>query len=102
LYTSAEFRGLVNAKPPISSVAPQSYGILTDMPVPLSAETQALIEERLKRGGYSSADDVVRVALDVLHQVEDEDIDDRDIAEIRQAIEQMKQGQVVDWKSFSQ
>jgi Arc/MetJ-type ribon-helix-helix transcriptional regulator len=72
------------------------------MQVALSAETQALIEERLKRGGYSSADDVVRVALDVLHQVEDGQIDDQDIADIRQAIEQMKQGQVVDWKNFSQ
>jgi len=71
------------------------------MQVALSAETQALIEERIKQGGYSTADDVVRVALDVLHQIEDEQIDDGDIANIRQAIEQMKRGEVIDWKQFS-
>jgi putative addiction module CopG family antidote len=70
--------------------------------VALSDETRALIEERIRQGGYSTADDVVRVALDVLHQVEDEQIEDQDIATIRQAIEQMKRGQVVDWKNFSQ
>jgi Arc/MetJ-type ribon-helix-helix transcriptional regulator len=71
------------------------------MQVALSAETQALIEERIKQGGYSTADDVVRVALDVLHQVEDEQIDDGDIANIRHAIEQMKRGETIDWKQFS-
>ena len=71
------------------------------MQVALSAETQALIEERIKQGGYSTADDVVRVALDVLHQIEDEQIDDGDIANIRHAIEQMKRGEVIDWKQFS-
>lgn len=72
------------------------------MQVALSAETQALIEERIKQGGYSTADDVVRVALDVLHQVEDEQIDDRDIADIREALEQMKRGEVIDGKQFSE
>jgi Arc/MetJ-type ribon-helix-helix transcriptional regulator len=67
----------------------------------LSPETQALIEERMKRGGYSSADDMVRVALDVLNQVEHEPIDDREIADIRASLDQMKRGQIVDWKHFS-
>jgi putative addiction module CopG family antidote len=70
------------------------------MQVALSAETQALIEERIKQGGYSTADDVVRVALDVLHQV-DEQIDDQEISAIRHAIKQMKQGEAIDWKQFS-
>lgn len=69
--------------------------------VALSAETQALIEDRMKRSGYSTPDDVVRVALEVLNQVEDDPIDDREVAEIRESLEQMKRGLVIDWREFS-
>jgi Arc/MetJ-type ribon-helix-helix transcriptional regulator len=71
------------------------------MSVSLSPETQALIEERMRRGGYPTADDVVRVALDVLHQVEDDQIDDAEMVALRASIEQMKRGQVVDWDELS-
>ena len=36
----------------------------------LSAETQRLIDERMKRGGYATADDVVAAALASLDQHE--------------------------------
>ncbi len=32
----------------------------------------------------------------------DEQIDDQDIIDIRQAIEQMKRGEVIDWKQLSE
>ena len=39
--------------------------------ISLSAETQRMIEERMKKGGYQSADDAVRAALATLDQQED-------------------------------
>lgn len=71
------------------------------MSLSLTPETEALIHDRTKRGGYSTPDDMVRVALDVLHQIEDQQIDDREMAELRASIEQMKRGEVVDWKELS-
>ena len=71
------------------------------MSVLLSPETEALIHDQMKRAGYSTADDMVRVALDVLHQVEDQPIDDAEITRIRASIEQMKNGKTVDWKELS-
>jgi Arc/MetJ-type ribon-helix-helix transcriptional regulator len=71
------------------------------MSLTLSPEIEALIEDRRKRGGYHTADDVVRVALDVLHQVEDEEIQDEEIAAIRKSVEQMRRGEVIAWKDLS-
>jgi hypothetical protein len=70
------------------------------MGVLLSPETEALIYDRMKRAGYSTADDMVRVALDVLHQVEDQQLDDQEIARIRASIEQMRRGETVEWKDL--
>jgi Arc/MetJ-type ribon-helix-helix transcriptional regulator len=41
------------------------------MSVALNPETLRLIEERMRRGGYASADDVVRAALASLDQQAD-------------------------------
>ncbi len=71
------------------------------MTVILTPETEALIADGMKRAGYSTADDLVRVALDVLHQVEDEQIDDAEVARIRASIEQMRRGETLDWKDLS-
>ena len=38
------------------------------MPITLSPETQRLIEDRMKAGGYRTADDVVRASLASLDQ----------------------------------
>jgi hypothetical protein len=67
----------------------------------LNPETEALICDRMKLAGYSSADELVRVALDVLHQIEDQQIDDQEIARIRASIEQMRRGETIDWKELS-
>jgi putative addiction module CopG family antidote len=38
------------------------------MRIALSPETERLIEEYMKRGGYATADDVIRAGLEVLDQ----------------------------------
>ena len=38
------------------------------MPISLTAETQALIEERLKRGDFADADELLAAALSALEQ----------------------------------
>jgi Arc/MetJ-type ribon-helix-helix transcriptional regulator len=48
------------------------------MNVVLSPATAKLLEEHMKRGGYASADDAVRLALETLGQVEGEAIEDLD------------------------
>jgi Arc/MetJ-type ribon-helix-helix transcriptional regulator len=57
------------------------------MGISLNPETQKLIEERMKRTGFSTADDLVRVALQTLDQVQGEDYEQLD-AETRKAIEE--------------
>ena len=48
------------------------------MPISLSAETQKLIEQRMKERGVSTADELVRVALQTLDQVRGEPFEDLD------------------------
>jgi Arc/MetJ-type ribon-helix-helix transcriptional regulator len=55
------------------------------MSVSLSDETQKLIEERMKDGGFSTPDELVRVAIQTLNQVRGEDIEFLD-AETQAAI----------------
>jgi hypothetical protein len=57
------------------------------MGISLNPETQRLIEERMKRSGVSTADDLVRLALQTLDQVSGEDYDDLD-PDTRAAIEE--------------
>ena len=57
------------------------------MPVSLSPETQRLIEERMKRAGFTNADDLVRVALDTLDQMRAEPFEELD-PETRAAIDE--------------
>lgn len=40
------------------------------MSISLTPQTQKLIEDRMKHGGYATADDVVRAGLDSLRQQE--------------------------------
>lgn len=71
------------------------------MSVTLSSETESLIAERITQGGYSTPDDVVRAALQVLRQVEADQIDDAQASELRSSVEQMGRGEVVDWPTVS-
>jgi Arc/MetJ-type ribon-helix-helix transcriptional regulator len=63
------------------------------MGLSLNAETQRLIEERMRLGGYSSADDLVRVALNVLDQVEIGELDEDTLDAIDRAEDQIERGE---------
>ena len=57
------------------------------MAIVLNAETQKLIEERMKETGVETADELVRVALQTLHQLRGEDFEELD-PETRAALEE--------------
>lgn len=71
------------------------------MSLTLSAETQKLIEDRMTRGDYSSPDDLVREALNVLDQVEEDELDENDLAAIEESEQQIARGEDLDWKEVS-
>jgi Arc/MetJ-type ribon-helix-helix transcriptional regulator len=67
----------------------------------LNPETQRLIEEHMKRGGYATADDVVRVALQTLDQIENDPIESLDpdtLAAIERAEAQSARGEGRPWE----
>lgn len=57
------------------------------MPISLSPETEKLIEERMKQTGVDSPDEMVRLALQMLEQVYEEDYDHLD-AETQKQIDE--------------
>ena len=71
------------------------------MHIILSAETQKLLEERMRKGGYPTADDAVRVALQTLEDVEGaafEDLDEDTRAAIERAEEEADRGEGRPWE----
>ena len=71
------------------------------MTITLSPETQKLLEEQMKTGQFSDADEVLRLALQTLSQTEAGDYDDLD-ADTRAAIEeseaQLARGEGIPWE----
>ena len=67
------------------------------MVISLSEETQRLVQQKLGAGGYRSADDVVRAALDALDQLEPPALDTETLDGIDRAEEQIKRGDVLEW-----
>jgi|HubBroStandDraft_1064217.scaffolds.fasta_scaffold525866_1 Arc/MetJ-type ribon-helix-helix transcriptional regulator len=68
------------------------------MTISISAETQKLLEEKLRSGEYKSVDEVVHAALDALKTMEAHSLDDATLDAIDRAEDQIEQGQVHDWK----
>jgi len=56
------------------------------MNITISPETQKLLEEEMRKREHTSADEVVRIALETLNQLRGEDYEDLD-EETRAAIE---------------
>ena len=56
------------------------------MHIVLSSETQRLLEERMRKSGYKTPDEAVRVALETLDDVDGEPLESLDLATL-QAIE---------------
>lgn len=63
------------------------------MNVTLSPRTQQLLEERMREGGYPSADDLIRVALEALEGESVEELDSGTQAAIERAEEQADRGE---------
>jgi predicted transcriptional regulator len=71
------------------------------MSVSLSPETQKLIEQRMKETGLSTADELVRVALQTLDQVRVEpfeDLDPQTQAAIEEGLAQAERGDGAAWE----
>jgi Arc/MetJ-type ribon-helix-helix transcriptional regulator len=68
------------------------------MPISLSAETQKLLEEKLRSGEYGSTDEVVHAALEASKELQLHSLDDTTLDAIDRAEDQIEQGQVHDWK----
>jgi putative addiction module CopG family antidote len=68
------------------------------MTISLSAETQRLLEERLRSGRYGTPDEVVHAALDALKELESHSLDAEALDAIDRTEEQIERGAVHDWK----
>lgn len=69
--------------------------------VSLSAETQRLIEQRMKETGVRTPDELVRVALQTLHQTRGEDFEKLDPdtrAAIEEGLAQADRGETRPWE----
>lgn len=69
------------------------------MAIELSAETQSRIEEELKSGRYSSADELICAAIDALDELDSEGLDKETHEAIDRGNEQIERGEVYDWKN---
>jgi Arc/MetJ-type ribon-helix-helix transcriptional regulator len=68
------------------------------MQISLSEETQRLLDDRMRRGGYPTPDDAVRAALQSANDAETEELDDQTMAAIEEGLAQAKRGQVRPWE----
>ncbi|HEY7119199.1 MAG TPA: hypothetical protein VH475_21600 [Tepidisphaeraceae bacterium] len=71
------------------------------MAIVLSTETQKLIEQRMKETGVDTADELVRVALQTLDQVQGDDFEDLDPATqaaLEEGLAQAARGEGWSWE----
>ena len=71
------------------------------MTINLSHETNRMIEERMKKGGYADPDAVVRFALETLEEMEGEaieELDEETQAALARAVAQSDRGEGRPWE----
>lgn len=68
------------------------------MTISLHAETQKLLEEKLRSGKYGSADEIVHAALEALGEINAHVLDDETLDALDRAEDQIERGQIHDWK----
>lgn len=66
------------------------------MSISLNPDTQRLIEERMKQGGYPTADELIHAAIDALDEIEIPPLDEEALDAIDRAESQIERGEVVD------
>ena len=74
------------------------------MTIEISSETQKLLEDRMKRGGFANPDAAVKAALETLGEVEGdaiEDLDPETQAAIEQAEAESARGEGRPWEEVS-
>lgn len=68
------------------------------MDVTLSPRTQKLLEDQMKHGGYSTAEDVIRVALETLDLQAHEPLDEATLAALEEGEAQIDRGESRPWE----
>ena len=72
------------------------------MTIVLSAETQKLLDQKLKSGEYGSADEVLHAALEALDWASGDLLDEATLDSIDQSEGQIQRGECHDWKDVRQ
>ena len=72
------------------------------MSISLNPDTQRLIEERMKQGGYRTADDLVHAAIDALDETEVLPLDEEILDAIDRAEAQIERGEYREWSEVRQ
>ncbi len=70
------------------------------MTITLSPETQKLLEERMKTGGFQTADDALRAALQQFYDIDEDDRSPETEAAIRRGLADAEAGRTVLWDDF--
>ncbi len=72
------------------------------MTLSLNPELQRFVDEKVKAGEYASAAQVVEAGLArLMLDPPPEELDEQDLAQIRESFAQMRRGEVLDWAEFS-
>jgi putative addiction module CopG family antidote len=72
------------------------------MNVELDPTLEEFIDQQVRHGRFSSRAQVLEAGLARLMLDPDPDVlDQRDLAEIRESLAQMRRGEVLDWKQYS-
>lgn len=67
------------------------------MAISLSPNTLQRLEDRVRSGGYPSADDLVQAALNALDELDAETLDEATLDAIDRSEDQIERGEVHDW-----
>jgi putative addiction module CopG family antidote len=73
-------------------------GAGSNMSITLRPETERLLEERLKHGTYSTADELVHAAINALDELDCAELDDQTLDAIDEAEDQIERGEFHDWE----
>jgi putative addiction module CopG family antidote len=91
-------RGSVYRPPECGYDSPEAL----TMNLRITPELQRFVDEQVKAGRFSSADEVVEAGLARLMLDDEGDVlDARDVAEIKASREQARAGNVTDWRQYS-
>ena len=68
------------------------------MNITLAPETQRLLEDQLRSGQYADPDEVLRAALNALHDASPTGLDEETLDAIDEAEDQIERGQTIAWE----